>query len=76
MLPQKLLFPSLISIVRSVNRKEKFEESLKKVVEMGLDPTTVLCALFKSMSIKGLIYTSCLLPWISLLINIYMRFVC
>ncbi|KAL1226102.1 Transcription termination factor MTERF15 [Cardamine amara subsp. amara] len=39
-MPQKLLFSLLISDSRAVCGKENFEESLKKVVEMGFDPTT------------------------------------
>ncbi|KAG2302646.1 hypothetical protein Bca52824_031297 [Brassica carinata] len=39
-MPQKLLFSLLTSNVRIVSGKEKFEESLKKVLEMGFDPTT------------------------------------
>ncbi|XP_020890707.1 transcription termination factor MTERF4, chloroplastic, partial [Arabidopsis lyrata subsp. lyrata] len=38
--PQRLLFSLLISDSGPVCGKEKFEESLKKVVEMGFDPTT------------------------------------
>ncbi|XP_023643318.1 transcription termination factor MTERF4, chloroplastic isoform X2 [Capsella rubella] len=38
--PQKLLFSLLISDAQPVCGKENFEESLKKVVEMGFDPTT------------------------------------
>ncbi|KAL1226115.1 Transcription termination factor MTERF15 [Cardamine amara subsp. amara] len=38
--PQKRLFPLLISACGVVCGKEKFEESLKKVVEMGFDPTS------------------------------------
>ncbi|CAA7059475.1 unnamed protein product, partial [Microthlaspi erraticum] len=38
--PQRLLFSLLISSRRIVCGKEKFEESLKKVVEMGFDPTS------------------------------------
>ncbi|KAL1213271.1 Transcription termination factor MTERF4 [Cardamine amara subsp. amara] len=38
--PQRLLFSLLISDAQPVCGKEKFEESLKKVVEMGFDPTT------------------------------------
>ncbi|XP_006302254.2 transcription termination factor MTERF15, mitochondrial [Capsella rubella] len=38
--PQRLLFPLLISDNQPVCGKERFEESLKKVVEMGFDPTT------------------------------------
>ncbi|XP_010418172.1 PREDICTED: uncharacterized protein LOC104703798 [Camelina sativa] len=38
--PKRLLFPLLISDAQAVCGKEKFEESLKKVVEMGFDPTT------------------------------------
>jgi mTERF domain-containing protein len=38
--PQRLLFPLLISDHQPVCGKENFEESLKKVVEMGFDPTT------------------------------------
>ncbi|AEE78223.1 Mitochondrial transcription termination factor family protein [Arabidopsis thaliana] len=36
--PQKLLFSLLISRYQPVCGKEKFEESLKKVVDMGFDP--------------------------------------
>ncbi|VYS49718.1 unnamed protein product [Arabidopsis thaliana] len=39
-MPQKLLFPLLISDSGPLCVKEKFEESLKKVVEIGFDPTT------------------------------------
>ncbi|AAC28513.1 Strong similarity to gi/2160138 F19K23.6 gene product from A. thaliana BAC gb/AC000375 [Arabidopsis thaliana] len=39
-MPHKLLFPLLISCDVPVFGKEKFEESLKKVVEMGFDPST------------------------------------
>ncbi|CAA7022618.1 unnamed protein product [Microthlaspi erraticum] len=38
--PQKLLLPLLISKFQPVCGKEKFRESLKKVVELGFDPTT------------------------------------
>ncbi|XP_010430221.1 PREDICTED: transcription termination factor MTERF2, chloroplastic-like [Camelina sativa] len=38
--PQRLLFPLLISDRQHVSGKERFEESLKKVVEMGFNPTT------------------------------------
>ncbi|CAA7029826.1 unnamed protein product [Microthlaspi erraticum] len=39
--PQKLLLPLLISDHRNICcGKERFEESLKKVVEMGFDPTS------------------------------------
>ncbi|KAL9310352.1 putative transcription regulator mTERF family [Arabidopsis thaliana] len=38
--PQRLLFSLLISDAQPVCGKENFEESLKKVVEMGFDPTT------------------------------------
>ncbi|CAA7029840.1 unnamed protein product [Microthlaspi erraticum] len=38
--PQRLLLSSLISDRRIVCGKERFEESLKKVVEMGFDPKT------------------------------------
>ena len=38
--PQRLLFPLLISRSAHVCGKERFEESLKKVLEMGFDPTT------------------------------------
>ncbi|ESQ29212.1 hypothetical protein EUTSA_v10023467mg, partial [Eutrema salsugineum] len=38
--PQKLLFPLLISNSPHVCGKERFDKSLKKVVEMGFDPTT------------------------------------
>ncbi|CAH8256156.1 unnamed protein product [Arabidopsis lyrata] len=38
--PQRLLFPLLVSDRKLVCGKEKFEESLKKVVEMGFEPTT------------------------------------
>ncbi|CAH8267720.1 unnamed protein product [Arabidopsis lyrata] len=37
--PQKLLFPLVISNYQPVCGKEKFEETLKKVVDMGFDPT-------------------------------------
>ncbi|KAF3500146.1 hypothetical protein F2Q69_00041084 [Brassica cretica] len=39
-MPQKLLFSLLTSHVQFVCGKDKFEESLKKVLEMGFDPTT------------------------------------
>ncbi|CAH8380611.1 unnamed protein product [Eruca vesicaria subsp. sativa] len=39
-MPQKLLFSLLTSHVQVVCGKDKFEESLKKVLEMGFDPTT------------------------------------
>ncbi|KAL1226109.1 Transcription termination factor MTERF15 [Cardamine amara subsp. amara] len=39
-MPQKLLFSLLVSGGGFVCGKEKFEESIKKVVEMGFDPTT------------------------------------
>ncbi|KAL1226110.1 Transcription termination factor MTERF5 [Cardamine amara subsp. amara] len=39
-MPQKLLFSMLVSGGGFVCGKEKFEESIKKVVEMGFDPTT------------------------------------
>ncbi|VYS49712.1 unnamed protein product [Arabidopsis thaliana] len=39
-MPHKLLFSLLISDSQPVCGKEKFEETLKKVVEMGFDPTT------------------------------------
>ncbi|KAG2262270.1 hypothetical protein Bca4012_013084 [Brassica carinata] len=38
--PQKLLFSLLFSNFQTVSGKEKFEETLKKVLEMGFDPTT------------------------------------
>ncbi|KAH0909660.1 hypothetical protein HID58_032981 [Brassica napus] len=38
--PQRLLFPLLISECPHICGKEKFQESLKKVLEMGFDPTT------------------------------------
>ena len=38
--PQRLLFPLLISRSAHVCGKERFEESLKKVLEMGFDPPT------------------------------------
>ncbi|XP_010430224.1 PREDICTED: uncharacterized protein LOC104714528 isoform X1 [Camelina sativa] len=38
--PQRFLFSLLISDRQPVCGKEKFEETLKKVVEMGFDPTT------------------------------------
>ncbi|KAG7585849.1 Transcription termination factor mitochondrial/chloroplastic [Arabidopsis thaliana x Arabidopsis arenosa] len=38
--PQKRLLPLLISKAQPVCGKEKFDASLKKVVEMGFDPTT------------------------------------
>ncbi|EOA35139.1 hypothetical protein CARUB_v10020267mg [Capsella rubella] len=37
---QRLLFPLLISDSQPVCGKQRFEESLKKVVEMGFDPET------------------------------------
>ncbi|ESQ29231.1 hypothetical protein EUTSA_v10024133mg [Eutrema salsugineum] len=39
-MPQKLLFSILISDNRICSGKERFEESVKKVVDMGFDPTT------------------------------------
>ncbi|CAH8352769.1 unnamed protein product [Eruca vesicaria subsp. sativa] len=39
-MPQELLFPLLISEHGAVHGKERFQESLKKVLEMGFDPTT------------------------------------
>ncbi|KAG7559932.1 Transcription termination factor mitochondrial/chloroplastic [Arabidopsis thaliana x Arabidopsis arenosa] len=36
--PQRLLFPLVISNYQPVCGKEKFEETLKKVVDMGFDP--------------------------------------
>ncbi|XP_024015485.1 transcription termination factor MTERF2, chloroplastic isoform X2 [Eutrema salsugineum] len=39
--PQKLLFSMLISNFQSVSGKERFEESVKKVLDMGFDPTTL-----------------------------------
>ncbi|VVA93694.1 unnamed protein product [Arabis nemorensis] len=39
-MPHQLLFPLLISNCNYVCGKERFEESFKKVVEMGFDPTT------------------------------------
>ncbi|CAH8256177.1 unnamed protein product [Arabidopsis lyrata] len=39
-MPHKLLFSLLISDSQPVCGKEKFEGTLKKVVEMGFDPTT------------------------------------
>ncbi|ESQ49508.1 hypothetical protein EUTSA_v10022427mg [Eutrema salsugineum] len=38
--PQRFLFTLLISKSQPVWGKEKFEESVKKVVDMGFDPTT------------------------------------
>ncbi|XP_010418174.1 PREDICTED: uncharacterized protein LOC104703800 [Camelina sativa] len=38
--PQRFLFSLLISDAQPVCGKENFEESLKKVVEMGFDPTS------------------------------------
>ncbi|EOA34309.1 hypothetical protein CARUB_v10021826mg [Capsella rubella] len=38
--PKRLLFPLLISNGGPVHGKEKFDESIKKVVEMGFNPTT------------------------------------
>ncbi|KAL1226112.1 Transcription termination factor MTERF15 [Cardamine amara subsp. amara] len=38
--PLKFLFPLLVANNGFVSGKEKFEESLKKVVEMGFDPTS------------------------------------
>ncbi|CAF2153096.1 unnamed protein product [Brassica napus] len=38
--PQKLLFSLLVSNFQTVTGKERFEETLKKVLEMGFDPTT------------------------------------
>ncbi|KAF2571036.1 hypothetical protein F2Q70_00001649 [Brassica cretica] len=40
-MPQKLLFSLLASHAQLVCGKDKFEESLKKVLEMGFDPTTL-----------------------------------
>ncbi|KAF3521388.1 hypothetical protein F2Q69_00051023 [Brassica cretica] len=39
-MPQRMLFPLLISNRPHICGKERFRESLKKVVEMGFDPTT------------------------------------
>ncbi|CAA7029838.1 unnamed protein product [Microthlaspi erraticum] len=39
-MPQKLLFPLLISESQPICGREHFDASLKKVVEMGFDPTT------------------------------------
>ncbi|ESQ29222.1 hypothetical protein EUTSA_v10024090mg [Eutrema salsugineum] len=39
-MPQRLLLPLLVLKCPHVCGKERFEESLKKVVEMGFDPTT------------------------------------
>ncbi|CAH8389872.1 unnamed protein product [Eruca vesicaria subsp. sativa] len=39
-MPQKLFLPLLISLAEPICGKQRFEESLKKVVEMGFDPTT------------------------------------
>ncbi|KAG2262266.1 hypothetical protein Bca4012_013088 [Brassica carinata] len=39
-MPQKLLLPLLISKSQPICGKENFDASLKKVVEMGFDPTT------------------------------------
>ena len=39
-MPQDLLFPLLVSQSGTVHGKVRFEESLKKVLEMGFDPTT------------------------------------
>ncbi|CAF2038893.1 BnaA09g10490D [Brassica napus] len=39
-MPQRMLFPLLISNRPHICGKERFQESLKKVVEMGFDPTT------------------------------------
>jgi len=39
-MPHKLLFPLLISVGQPVCGKDRFNTSLKKVVEMGFDPTT------------------------------------
>ncbi|KFK22978.1 hypothetical protein AALP_AAs60874U000100, partial [Arabis alpina] len=38
--PQRVLFSLLISNNHAYGGKEKFKESLKKVVDMGFDPTT------------------------------------
>ncbi|CAA7015863.1 unnamed protein product [Microthlaspi erraticum] len=38
--PQRFLFTLLVSKYQPVCGKERFEESVKKVVEMGFDPTT------------------------------------
>ncbi|KAL1216891.1 Transcription termination factor MTERF15 [Cardamine amara subsp. amara] len=39
--PQRLLFSLLFSDAQPVHGKEKFKESLNKVVEMGFDPTSL-----------------------------------
>ncbi|KAL0693795.1 hypothetical protein Bca4012_060975 [Brassica carinata] len=39
-MPQQLLFPLLISENGTVHGKVRFQDSLKKVLEMGFDPTT------------------------------------
>ncbi|RID79876.1 hypothetical protein BRARA_A02580 [Brassica rapa] len=39
-MPQKLFLPLLVSLAEPVCGKQRFEASLKKVVEMGFDPTT------------------------------------
>ncbi|CAN6801956.1 unnamed protein product [Brassica oleracea] len=38
--PQKLLFSLLVSNFQTATGKERFEETFKKVLEMGFDPTT------------------------------------
>ncbi|XP_056849496.1 uncharacterized protein LOC108823554 isoform X4 [Raphanus sativus] len=38
--PQDLLFPLLVSENGTANGKERFQESLKKVLELGFDPAT------------------------------------
>ncbi|KAF8047863.1 hypothetical protein N665_2798s0003 [Sinapis alba] len=50
--PQRLLFSLLTSNFNVVSGKERFEESLKKIVDMGFDPTTArfvkaLCVVFR-----------------------------
>ncbi|KAG2317262.1 hypothetical protein Bca4012_068158 [Brassica carinata] len=39
-MPQKLFLPLLISLAEPICGKQRFEESLKKVVELGFEPTT------------------------------------
>lgn len=39
-MPQKLFLPLLITLAEPICGKERFEVSLKKVIDMGFDPTT------------------------------------
>uniref|UniRef100_M4EE57 Uncharacterized protein n=1 Tax=Brassica campestris TaxID=3711 RepID=M4EE57_BRACM len=52
-MPQKLLFSLLTSNAQLVSGKDKFEESLKKVLEMGFDPTTT------TLSFVGALHMLC-----------------